>query len=869
MACCVFTAYFMNRLIKACEVLNLNLIESQYNKFDDGPNSNDAYAVPNDLVISKFSIEGMTCSACTSAIDNAVAALKGVERVSVSLPLARATVVHYAGQTTVYEILSAIEAAGYHATPGDRTASEKLEHAQQTCELDKLKAAFGSAMTLSSIIATLDWLKSFDALRSCQQGLDAAIIVLAAYVVLVDASWIHHSAFAKGLTSPTMDTLISLSLLLGLALSFFNIYLFALDKAQTYFSSSSFLTLVIIGGRYLDHLLRRRSAANLSNLYRLQIETTMVRIRSQSNASGTVPETTMMPCALLRPGDEIILPPATIVPIDSYILSGTSMIDTSTMTGEFLPRKVSPGDFLMSGTRNLSYEVIAVVTQDQEASALEKLVESISTATESSSSVDTGSSADRLTAYFVPAILLLALTSFAITLLSSSLTLPLAHRINAAAARAITVLASACPCAIGLAAPSVVMAAVDVAYTRGVIIKGGLPILEALSRLKTLVCDKTGTLTTGELAVVGSLKPGVGLEADRLQAWQALAIAAAEQSEAQRHPVAKAIWRWAFAQLDEVQRAALAHVQVKDQKSELGKGISCSILLPHNAPRWTTIVIGTAAFLAEHGIAVPPQTNAQPATDADSSTTLVHIALNDTHLTTLQLHDTVRPNAVSVLSTLQSSFGVHSTILTGDVPTESARVSRVLGGIPVLASGVLPAEKAAFINSLKANTADGCGEKGNGGADNTNHRVRNGSMHGTVAMLGDGLNDAAALAVADVGIYLSPSLSSAATAGTTSGNSALLGTTATVTLTSPNLSRLLDLLTISNTAVRAARYMRLWAVVYNIVIVTLALGVGERWGLRIDASIAGMCMAASSCSVMLGGILVRWKMERSVQRSDE
>ncbi|KPI35685.1 putative copper-transporting ATPase PacS [Cyphellophora attinorum] len=899
MACCIFTAYFMNRMIKACEVLNLNLIESHYNKFHDGPSDLDQETAGSDVVVSRISIDGMTCAACTTAIETAITALKGVQRVTVSLPLGRATIVHHSNQPTQHDLVATAENAGYRAKSGEPTAAENLQMTQQTLQLAKLKAALSSAMTLSSIVASLDWLGSISCLQSYRHVFQTATMILGVYIQLISASFIHKSAFSKTLTAPTMDTLISLSLLLGLALSFFNISLFGLDTAQTYFSSGSFLALVIIGGRYLDHLLRRQSAANLSGLYRLQIESSMARVRARapsfitttSSSSSTTSyslshptPTTLIPCALLRPSDEIIIPPSTIIPTDSYIISGHSIIDTSTMTGESLPRKVGPGDFLMSGTRNLSYELVAVVATEQSQSALEMLVESIAGATESlSPSIDsdatTGSQEDYLLQNFVPSILALTLLSFMATLFFSPAHLTLPLKINIAASRAITVLASACPCALGLAAPSAVMAAVDVAFMRGIIVKDGLGTLKkvrALGRGGRLVCDKTGTLTRGELTVVrvegdvsvGSIEEntgavagsGVGVGSGVVEAWQALLIAAAEKEEARRHPVAKAVWNWAFQMMDENTRVLLSAVDVKEYNSELGKGVSCSARIPRfrvdenegvaetgggnraaERDMWHTIHIGTATFLAEHGIPLPNFPSRSTSHIAHRATvdeaTTVHISLDLTHLTTLTLQDTLRDNAASVISTLKARYGMEITMLTGDVSAEAKRVSRELG-IEVLSSRALPGEKADMVRKLKG--TQGKGREVSEG--NTTGKPRDRPM---VAMLGDGLNDAAALAAADIGIYLSPDL-----VNTTANGGSIQDSTSTITLTSPNLSRLIDLLIIAQKTVNAARYMRLWAVWYNVVTVALALGLGERWGVRIDANVAGMMMAGSSVVVV-------------------
>ena len=595
----------MNRLIKACEVLNLHIIDVHYNQFDDGPVPGNSKAAAEEVVIaSKFSIEGMTCAACTGVIESAVSSLDGVDRISVSLPLGRATVVHNPSQVSTSDIVIAIEGAGYQAKMGQRTAQENLELTQHSKELEKLRNAFSSATMLSSTIVGLEWISNVALVTRYRPIVQSGIMALGTWVQLVDASWVHDSAWSAGVKSLTMDTLISLSLLLGLALSFFNVSLFGLTSAQTYLSSGAFLTTVIIGGRYLDHLLRRRSASNLANLYRLQTESTIVKVRkngisNREEKAGRTEAATAMPTALLRPQDEIIIEQGAVVPCDCYVIEGRSMIDQSTMTGESFPVNKGPGEFLVSGTRNVSYDLVAIVVKEQQDSALEQLVNSISSATETHSQEGGG---DALTSYFVRIILLLTLVGFCWTFLRSSGLSP-PHQVRVASERAMAILASACPCTLGLAAPSAAMAAIDVAWTRGVILKGGLETIDLLNKLTHVVMDKTGTLTTGKLSVASSTST--------LQSFHYMLICAAERYEAYTHPVAQTVFQWGFSQLNDDERREQNDVVIRDHVAEPGKGVSCEARLPSDAS-WHTVHIGTASYHHENDILIPFPSTTSP-----------------------------------------------------------------------------------------------------------------------------------------------------------------------------------------------------------------------------------------------------------------
>ena len=822
MACCVLTAYIMNRIIKACEVLDLNIIKIQYNDFDNGPTySNVLVETGGDSKVNatKLAIDGMTCAACTSAIEGAVKKLSGVQRIAVSLPLAKATVIHDSACTPVEDVVSAIESVGYGATAGERTAQQNLEISQQAEELGRLKSAFSNAATMSCIIVTVDWLSKFSLLSICTKQFLLLSASLGCWVQLVEASWIHERAWSKGWSSPlTMDTLISLSLTCGLALSCFNVCLHGTATANQYFSSGSLLTLVVIGGRYLDTLFRRQTNTSLAGLHRLQSQMTMVQMRNRKSEDKEQPEMgpRRVPAVLLQPRDEIMIEPGSIIPCDSYVLEGTSIIDQSTMTGESVPVTKNAGDFLMSGTSNLSNEMVAIVAREQGDSSLEQLVSSISTATEESRGEGDGNG-QFLSSHFVSLIILLASCGFCWTYGTCSSELSSPMKINFACERAMAILASACPCALGLATPSAVMTGLSAALSRGAILTGGLRTIQKMANLTHVVMDKTGTLTTGQLTVVEASK--------QLDAQSLMLCCAAEREDALRHPVARAVFQWAFSQLSDFQRCEQNSIEIKNLETEPGKGVWCEARLP-SKDDWQSIHIGTSSFLCEYNISV---TTRHP----DQIYTTVHIAMSGSHMSTLSLNDTIRPEAPSVISALKSSK-LNLTLLTGDNYTEANRVSSELG-IAVLASRTLPQEKKSLIQKLQSQ-------------DPSN----------VVAMLGDGINDTPALAAADVGIFLSPGLLSHPTRH--SGPTGLQRTSADIILTSPSLTVLPELFLIAQKTVRQAQLNTRWAILYNIVAVALAMGAGERWGVKVDAAMAGTMMALSSAVVMVGCAVLKWEL---------
>ena len=818
----------MNRIIKACEVLDLNIIKIQYNEFDDGPAFTKDEVKSREearLIATELAIDGMTCASCTSAIETAIAKVPGVERIAVSLPLSKATVVHNPAVSPVDDILSAMRGVGYDAKVGERTSEQKLEIVQHAQELQKLKNAFSNAATMASIIVTIDWLSRLSYLWRYCLMFRMSSVGLGIWVQLVEASWIHEHAWGRGWRSPlTMDTLISLSLVCGLALSFFNIHLHGVVAANQYFSSGAFLTLVAIGGRYLDTLFRRQTNSSLADLHKLQSQMTMVRLR-KSSARGweiTPTHSQRVPAVLLQQGDEIVVEPGSVAPCDCYVLEGTSSIDQSTMTGEPVPVMKKEGDFLMSGTRNLSKEIVAIVAREQGDSSLEQLLSSISSATEQSAEEGNGTT-QLLSSYFVCIILLLALLGFGWEYTSSVADLSFAVLLNLACERAMAILASACPCALGLATPSAVMTGLSAAWTRGAILTGGLGTLQKMTSLTHIVMDKTGTLTTGLLKVSNASK--------FLDARALMLICAGERADALTHPIARTVFQWALLHLPDPQKREQNAIEVRDHVSKPGRGVSCKARLPSEV-EWQSLHVGTASFLAESCIPI-----SSPSRDHDQPTfTSVYIAINGIHISTLFLQDTIRAEAPAVIAHLKAS-NLNLTMLTGDNALEANRVSSELG-IPVLASRTLPHEKKNLIHDLQSQ-----------------------STHNVIAMLGDGINDTPAMAAADVGIFLSPGLlSHRATTHTTP--TSLQRSSADVILTSPSLTVLPEVLLIAKKTVRQAQLNTRWAIAYNIVAVALAMGLGERWGVRVDAAMAGTMMALSSCVVMVGCLMLRRELAK-------
>ncbi|KAJ9603433.1 hypothetical protein H2200_012211 [Cladophialophora chaetospira] len=898
MACCVFTAYVMSRIIKACELFDLRILEVKYNDsdsdFSSAPSFQPVYGQQSNTTsrtaaahtgkagqqqpsedqpwtTTRLLVTGMICSACVSTITHALTSHPAVLRANISLPLSRATIMFNATNASTEDLISIIEDVGYGAealvTGYGGSGAQNLRLVRREEELQALKIAFNGAAKWATAIATFDWARYIAEGTHLAGALDPMLqlsaLVVAVSVQATHGRWIHHNAwsscYARGrfqLPNLTMDTLLSLSLALSVSLSLFNIGLHGLagPQTKTYFSTASFLTVVISGGRYLDVTLKRQGAASFARLFGLQQELDLgtviveqkVRVDQEEVNKPIETVLTQCPMNLLTPLDVYHIPAGVVIPCDSYVLRGQSLIDEANMTGESRPVRKSVGDLLMSGTRNISASVVAVVLKEQAQSSLEKLVDSIEEATEMKY---TGASSGEelmpavvqiVTRHFVPVVLVLALVDFILILGSPTCYLPLTDRTNVACERAMAILAAACPCAIGLANPSAIMAGIDAAYTQGVLLPGGANALETLSRLTHLVLDKTGTLTEGRLKTSKALFAEPFRSDARKRQLCYNVLSAAERDEAQAHPMGRAVFQWCVRQLQESSHLQQAICEpgaspARNISKVTGKGVFAEVQ-DHN-DIWHVVHIGSERFLSEHHISVAPDTATQLA--GLQARAQVHFALDGKYAGTFVLQDTIRQNAPAVIQSLRS-LGLNLTMLTGDTVVEAHRVSSQLQ-IPVLAARSLPQEKRDLVVSLRESSVEG--------------RTNN-----VVAMLGDGLNDAPAQAAADVGILFSLSPLSSRSSNSTS--SLALGTSAAdVIVMTADLTAVPKLISIARKTMLQARVNTYWAILYNTVAIALAMGVGEPFGLKSpDASSAGMMMAFSSITVLGMSLQLRQRL---------
>ncbi len=618
-------------------------------------------------------ITGMSCAACSSHIEQTLQTLPGVQSATVSLLANQATVT---SALPAEALIAAIQEAGYDAT----LPSEDAPIPDNSDRHLALRTALALLIAAVSMTLGMAFMHS--------QPARYTELLLTLITILVLSPQTYRRAFAAARHRTTnMSTLVALGTLAALAWSLTATLAPALFLTHhlppdVYFEAIDFILAFLLLGAWLDARAKRSTQSALTAFASLTPST------ARTLRAGVEVE---LPIASLIPGDQILLRPGDRIPVDALILTGTSSVDESLLTGESHPILKCPGDPVIGGTINLDGPLTLSATTLGAASTLAQLRRLLAHA--QSSRAPMQRLADRASAIFVPIVLALA----ALTFLAWA---AFAHDIPRAFAAAIAVLVIACPCAMGLAVPAALTVGIGRAAQLGILVKDG-EALERLAATRILALDKTGTLTEGRPRIVAATFSPQIPPADHPH-YLALAAALEFHSE---HPLARAVQSYA-------EGLPTPTLLLTDIRTLPGTGITA---LYNNQP----VTISNTSPLDP-----PPSTLTPP-----PPTTKLHLTLNHTHILTLEATDTLResaPEALRQLHTLQ----ITPHILTGDNPQTAAAIARALQIPPSQThAALLPADKLALIHSFQ--------------------------LQAPTAMAGDGLNDAAALAAADTGIAIS------------------------------------------------------------------------------------------------------------------
>ena len=715
----------------------------------------------------------MTCASCAARVERRLNELDGVDA-SVNYATERASVAFDTSLVAAEDLVAAVESAGYRAALDELAAEE-----DPTAPLRR-RLVFSAAMSLPVLLLAMFEQLQFD----YWQWLS---LLLATPVVLWGA-WPFHLAAWQNLKhrAATMDTLISVGVLAAwgwsvVALLFLGAgepgmrmgfeLVFDRDEAasQVYFEVAAVVTTFILAGRYFETRAKRRAGAALQALLELGAKEVSVL-----DADG---RERRVPADLLGVGDRFVVRPGEKIATDGVVEEGGSAVDTSMLTGESVPVEVQPGDEVFGATINVGGRLVVRATGVGADTALAQIARLVTEAQSGKAPVQR--LADRISAVFVPIVIGLALATLAFWLLAGA-------GATFAFAASVAVLIIACPCALGLATPTALLVGTGRGAQLGILIRGP-EILESTRSADTVVLDKTGTVTTGKMALERVVS-AQGVDPDA-----ALRLVAALE-RASEHPVAQAIGAAGTEPLP----------PVEGFRNREGLGVEGVV-------DGLELVAGRPSLLAAHGFSLPEELRvAQEGAEAEGKT-VIAAAWGGRAQALFVVSDRIKPGSAEAIRRLRE-LGLHPVLLTGD-NEQTARAVAAEAGIDEVIAEVLPAEKAEVVRKLQ-------------------------SRGRVVAMVGDGLNDAPALAQADLGLAIGTGTDVAIEASD-------------LTLVSGDLRAAPDAIRLSRRTLATIKGNLFWAFAYNVAAIPLAAA-----GL-LNPLIAGGAMALSSVFVVSNSLRLR------------
>lgn len=740
----------------------------------------------------KFVVTGMTCAACSAHVEKAAGSLPGVNSTVVNLMLGTMMVDYDPQQVTPEQIISAVESGGY----GAKRASDVKQnvHKEQDAALAKMRRRL-----VWSIVCLVPL---FYISMGHMMGLPLPGFLMASHlthaisqlVFCVPILILNRSYFTVGFSqlfrrSPNMDTLVALGASAGLVYSLIEMVRLAAGQAsgmpELYFESAGMICALVTVGKYLEERSKGKTTDAISALLALAPDSAVVK-------RGGVEVT--VPAEDIQKGDIVVVRQGGKIPVDGVVVSGSGSVDESAITGESLPVEKSVGDTVTSATVNQSGYLELEATRVGADTTLSQIVKLMEEA--SSSKAPISRLADKISGVFVPVVIAIAVVVFTVWLAVGA-------ELSVALTYAISVLVISCPCALGLATPTAIMVGTGRGAANGILVKSA-EALEMARGVKTVVLDKTGTITKGAPQVTDVL-PAEGVRAEELLR---LAYALEKPSE---HPLARAMVLYAAGGIgaDSVKESAEL---VSGFKQVPGQGVSACV-------SGAACYAGNARMMAECGIAVDAS---QAEGLADEGKTVTYFACDGKLVGIIAVADVPKATSAAAIAQLRA-MGIRTVMLTGDAERTALAVQRQVGTDEVIA-GVLPAEKERIVRQLSAKAP--------------------------VAMVGDGINDAPALARADVGIAIG--------AGTDIALSS-----ADIVLMHSDLADVPAALDLSRATMRNIKQNLFWALFYNAICIPVAAGAFAWAGFSLNPMIAAAAMSVSSVCVVTNALRLRgWKPQR-------
>ena len=735
-----------------------------------------------------YIVRGMTCAACSARVEKAAMGVDGVEACAVNLLTGSMTVT---GEACEGDVISAVEKAGYGCSVvGVGKNNDKTKSDNDDIYEKESRTLFSRLLSSLLFLAVLMYfsmghnmlglpLPSFFDGNPIAVGLVQMLCALA--VMIIGGRFFVSGAKSVARLSPNMDALVAIGS--GAAFVYSTAVLFVMsDYAfkgeiamashqlhNLYFESAAMILALVTVGKALEARSKAKTGDALRGLQSLVPETATV-IRDGVEVK--------IPVAELVPGDVFIVRPGEQISTDGFIIEGHTAVNESAVTGESVPAEKSVGDTVTGATVNTSGFIKCRATRVGNDTVLSKIIETVSDANATKAPI--AKTADKVASVFVPAVM-------GVALVTAIVWLALGQSFGFALARAVSVLVISCPCSLGLATPVAIMVGSGVGAKNGILFKSA-EMLEICGRVNTVVLDKTGTVTSGSLAVNG-VYPEKGVSSDELLS---VALTLEEKSE---HPLARAV-------VDFCNSKGIKSKSCDDFCADVGSGVRCVI---ETKPCFG----GKIGYLEEKDINIPAGAKEKADSLSEKGSTPLFFACGGKYLGIISAADTIKPDS-RFAGEAFSEMGIETVLLSGD----NALVTKAIAeraGIKNAISNATPSEKADRITELRKN--------------------------GKVAMVGDGINDAPALASADVGMAI----------GT---GTDVARDTAGVILMNGSLVSAVNGIKLSRAVLRNIKQNLFWAFFYNCIGIPVAAGVLSPVGITLSPMIGALAMGLSSVFVV-------------------
>lgn len=870
---------------------------------------NNESSIPNEQLKNiRLKVYGMTCSSCSNTVESVLREIDGVTDAIVNLVTEEALIYYYPSKIGPRSLVEAIEDAGFNAI-----LSSTADNALQLESLSRVKAinksrnefflcaalgipVFSLVRFVPSLFPFLAFLKKQVFVKGLYLDDIINLFLTIPIQFYVGGKFYKASANAIRHKSLTMDVLVCISTSCAFFFSIFamiySICSQSSNHPSTLWETPAMIVTFIVGGKYLENKAKGQTSIALSRLISLSPSTATIYTNpenyfkatkdldsfstrpnvsraelsapaspstsaTESQLNDILLETKSIPTELIQSGDIVVVLPGEKVSADGIILRGETYVDESLVTGESLAVSKVPGDEVICGSINGFGRIDIKVIHSGNETKLSHIVQLVQDAQTSKTSIQRY--ADYVAGFFVPVVILLGFTTFLVWMVLSHVLHRPPHIFNNEESKfmvclrlCISVIVVACPCALGLATPTAVMVGTGVGATNGILIKGGA-VLETANKITTVLFDKTGTLTTGDMNVISfgiaeNVLKKLSISADDW--WKY--IGCLEQSS--EHPIARGILK-KVRETCGLGSSVEVEGSVIDFKVKVGYGVSAKINLSpevndrfsegKKTPGYVSVCVGNVRMLEDFGVQNIPG-EVKDIEKKPQGQTVVVASFDGIYAGYIVISDTIRNNARETVYALKK-LGLSVGIVSGDHPSVVSRVAKEVG-IPsqLTWGGISPEGKLAIVDQLQSKDVEGGALPSSFNLDGCNE---------VVAMVGDGINDSPALARATLGISMAGATDVAMDA-------------ADIVLLKEN--SLLDVAAsfeLCHVIFRRIKLNLMWAVVYNAIMIPIAMGCFLPLGLVMHPVFAGAAMAFSSVSVVASSLMLQlWKRPKWMQQ---